>query len=125
MQSTMMDFPLTLAHILKRAGQLFATSEVVSRLPDKSLHRHSFREFHRRALALGGALQAAGLKPGDRVATLMWNHYAHLEAYFGIPCAGFVLHTLNLRLHPDDIAYIAQHAGDRVLIVDDVLLPLY
>jgi fatty-acyl-CoA synthase len=125
MQSTMMDFPLTLAHILKRAGQLFGASEVVSRLPDKSLHRHTYRDFHRRTQALGGALQAAGLQPGDRVATLMWNHYAHLEAYFAIPCAGFVLHTLNLRLHPDDIAYIAQHAGDRVLIVDDVLLPLY
>ena len=125
MQSTMMDFPLTLTHILKRAGQLFGASAIVSRLPDKSLHRHHYRDFHRRALALGGALQAMGLAPGDRVATLMWNHYAHLEAYFGIPCAGFVLHTLNLRLHPDDIAYIAKHAGDRVLIVDDVLLPLY
>ena len=125
MQNTMMDFPLTLAHILRRAGQLFGNTEIVSRLPDKSLHRYHYRDFHRRALALGGALQAMGLKPGDRVATLMWNHYAHLEAYFGIPCAGFTLHTLNLRLHPDDIAYIAQHAGDRVLIVDDVLLPLY
>ena len=125
MQSTMMKFPLTLTHILGRAGKLFSASEVVSRLPDKSLHRHYYRDFHRRATALGGALQAAGMQKGDRVATLMWNHYAHLEAYFGIPCAGGVLHTLNLRLHPDDIAYIAQHAGDRFLIVDDVLLPLY
>ena len=125
MQSTMMNFPLTLAHILGRAGKLFGASEIVSRLPDKSLHRHRYADFHRRALALGGALQAAGLKKGDRVATLMWNHYAHLEAYFAIPCAGGVLHTLNLRLHPDDIAYIANHAGDRFLIVDDVLLPLY
>src|SRR5512141_736011 len=125
MQSTMMNYPLTLAHILDRAGKLFGASEIVSRLPDKSLHRHSYRDFHRRAHALGGALQAAGLKPGDRVATLMWNHYAHLEAYFAIPCAGGVLHTLNLRLHPDDIGYIAGHAGDRFLIVDDVLLPLY
>jgi fatty-acyl-CoA synthase len=65
------------------------------------------------------------MKPGDRVATLMWNHYAHLEAYFGVPCAVGVLHTLNLRLHPDDIGYIARHGGDRFLIVDDVLLPLY
>ena len=125
MQSTMMDFPLTLAHIFKRAGKLFGASEIVSRLPDKSLHRHRYADFHRRTLALGGALQAAGLNKGDRVATLMWNHYAHLEAYFAIPCAGGVLHTLNLRLHPDDIAYIAVHAGDRFLIVDDVLLPLY
>src|SRR4051812_27261978 len=125
MQSTMMDFPLTLAHILARAGSLFGNVETVSRLPDKSLHRYHYRDFHRRAQALGGALQAAGLRKGDRVATLMWNHYAHLEAYFAIPCAGGVLHTLNLRLHPDDIGYIANHAGDRFLIVDDVLLPLY
>src|SRR4030067_353767 len=79
----------------------------------------------RGALARGGALQAAGLKKGDRVATLMWNHYAHLETYFAVPCAGGVLHTLNLRLHPDDIGYIANHAGDRFLMVDDVRLPLY
>ena len=124
MHSTMMNFPLTLAPILERAGRLFGASEIVSRLPDKSLHRYHYRDFHRRAVALGGALQAAGLKKGDRVATLMWNHFAHLEAYFGIPCAGGVLHTLNLRLHPDDIGYIAEHAGDRFLIVDDVLLPL-
>ena len=125
MQSTMMNFPLTLAHIFERAGQLFGASAIVSRLPDQTLHRHSYGDFHRRATALGGALQAAGLRPGDRVATLMWNHYAHLEAYFAIPCAGGVLHTLNLRLHPDDIGFIADHAGDRFLIVDDVLLPLY
>ena len=124
MRSTMMKFPLTLDHLLERGGQLFPESEIVSRLPDKSLHRHRFSDFHRRACALGSALRGLGLKRGDRVATLMWNHYAHLEAYFGIPCAGGVLHTLNLRLHPDDIAYIAQHAGDRFVIVDDVLLPL-
>ena len=125
MQSTMMQFPLTLAHLLARAGKLFPMSEIVSRLPDRRLHRHSYRDFHRRARALAGALQRLGLQRGDRVATLMWNHYVHLEAYFAVPCAGGVLHTLNLRLHPDDIAYIARHAGDRFLIVDDVLLPLY
>jgi fatty-acyl-CoA synthase len=124
MHGTMMDFPLTLAHVLERAGRLFGDSEIVSRLPDKSLHRYRYRDFHRRARALAGALQAAGLRKGERVATLMWNHYAHLEAYLAIPCAGGVLHTLNLRLHPDDIAYIANHARDRFLIVDDVLLPL-
>ena len=125
MQSTMMQFPLTLDHILERAGKLFGKSEIVSRLPDRTLHRYAYRDFHRRARALAGALQRLGLERGDCVATLMWNHYAHLEAYFAVPCAGGVLHTLNLRLHPDDIAYIAGHAGDRFLIVDDVLLPLY
>jgi fatty-acyl-CoA synthase len=125
MQSTMMDFPLTLPHLLERAGQLFFDEEIVSRLPDKSLHRYTYGDFYRRARALAEALQRSGLKKGQRVATLCWNHYAHLEAYFGIPCAGGVLHPLNLRLHPSDIAYIAGHAEDSILIVDDVLLKLY
>ncbi len=125
MRGTMMQFPLTLAHILERGGRLFADSEIVSRLPDKRLHRYRYADFARRARALGGALQRLGLAPGERVATLMWNHHVHLEAYFGVPCAGGVLHTLNLRLAPDDIAYIVNHARDRFLIVDDVLLPLY
>src|SRR5438105_184678 len=109
MQSTMMQFPLSLTHVLERAGRLFAAREIVSRLPDKSLHRYTYRDFHLRARQLAAALTRLGLKRGDRVATLMWNHYVHLEAYFAVPCAGAVLHTLNLRLHPDDIAYIAGH----------------
>jgi fatty-acyl-CoA synthase len=125
MQSTMMSYPLTLPHLLERAGRYFANSEIVSRLPDRSLHRTSYGDFYRRARALAMALTQAGLKRGDRVATLMWNHYAHLEAYFGVPVAGGVVHTLNLRLHPDEIAYIVNDAQDRFLIVDDVLLPLF
>ncbi len=78
----------------------------------------------RRAKQLAVALQGLGLERGDRVATLCWNHHQHLEAYFGIPCGGFVLHTLNLRLHPNDLAYIATHANDRAVIVDRSLLPL-
>ncbi len=125
MQATMMDYPLTLTTILERAGKLFGKVEIVSRLPDKSLHRYTYADFYRRARALAEALTRAGLKRGDRVATLMWNHYAHLEAYFGAPVAGGVVHTLNLRLHPAELAYIINHAADRFLILDDVLLPLY
>ena len=69
-------------------------------------------------------MKQLGLERGDRVATLCWNHYQHHEAYFGIPCGGFVLHTLNLRLHPNDLAYIANHAGDKAVIVDRSLVPL-
>jgi fatty-acyl-CoA synthase len=87
--------------------------------------RHRFAEFHRRARSLASALRAAGLRKGDRVATLCWNHHAHLECYFGIPAAGGVMHTLNLRLAADEIGWIANHAQDRFLIVDDILLPLY
>ncbi len=125
MNGTMMDYPLTLIPILERAGRLFPNVEIVSRMPDRSLHRHTYRDFYRRTRALAESLHRAGLQRGDRVATLMWNHYAHLEAYFGIPAAGGVLHTLNLRLAPNDVAYIAKHAGDRFLIVDDILLAMF
>jgi len=124
MKSTMMSVALNLSHFLERAGTLFAGREIVSRLPDRSLHRYTYADFHRRARLLAEALQKAGMQRGDRVATLMWNHYAHYEAYFGVIVAGGVLHTLNLRLSPDDIGYIARHARDRFLIVDDILLPL-
>ncbi len=123
-KSTMMTVPLLVPAMLERAGRIFPTSEIVSRLADKSLHRTTYRDVHRRAKALALGLQSLGLRRGDRVGTLMWNHYAHLEAYFGIPMAGGVLHTLNLRLAPADIAYIINHARDRFVIVDDVLLPL-
>ncbi len=125
MHTTMMDVPLSLNHLLERAGTIFAGNEIVSRLPDKSLRRHRYGEFYRRARALASALQRAGLRKGDRVATLCWNHHAHLESYFGIPAAGGVMHTLNLRLAAAEIGWIAADAGDRLLIVDDILLPLY
>jgi fatty-acyl-CoA synthase len=121
----MMDAPLSLNHLLERAGRLFAGNEIVSRLPDKSLKRHTYGEFYRRTRAVASALQSLGLKKGDRVATLCWNHHAHLECYFGIPAAGGVMHTLNLRLSADEIGWIAGNANDRFLVVDDVLLPLY
>src|SRR4051812_47238183 len=124
MQSTMMNSTLSLNHLLDRAGQLFHRNGIVSRLPDKSLRRHSYGQYYRRTRSLAAALQKLGLRKGDRVATLCWNHHAHLECYFGIPAAGGVMHTLNLRLAPEEIAWIANHAQDRFLIVDDVLLPL-
>jgi fatty-acyl-CoA synthase len=125
MQSTMMNVPMSLNSLLDRAGTLFGGNHIVSRLPDKSLRRHSYAQYHRRTRALASALQQLGLQPGERVATLSWNHHAHLECYFGIPAAGGVMHTLNLRLSPDEIGWIAADAKDRFIVVDDVLLPLY
>ena len=125
MRATMMDYPLTLTHYLGRAGTLLSDRAIATRLPDKSIHRYRYGDFHRRARRLASALAKAGLGRGEAVGTMMWNNYPHLEAYFGIPCAGGVVHTLNFRLHPNDIAYIANHAGDRFVIVDDVLLPLF
>ncbi len=120
----MMQVPLSVNHLLERGCRLFGEREIVSRRPDKSLVRSTYAALHDRARRLAQALVAAGVKPGEAVGTLMWNSIWHLEAYFGIPAAGAVLHTLNLRLSPEDIAYIIQDAGDRFIIVDDVLLPL-
>jgi fatty-acyl-CoA synthase len=120
----MMDYQLTLPSLLRRAEQYNGAKEIVTRLPDKSFHRYTYADSCRRARALAVGLQQLGLQRGDRVATLCWNHYQHHEAYLGIPCGGFVLHTLNLRLHPNDLAYIATHAGDRAVIVDKSLMPL-
>ena len=123
MWGTMMSYQLTLGSILERAGSWFGKTEIASRQPDGSLHRYTYGEFHRNARALAEMLLKLGLRRGDRVGTLMYNHHAHLEAYFGVPAAGGVLHTVNLRLHPNDIRYIINHAEDRFLIVDDSLLP--
>src|SRR5579884_1211900 len=120
----MMDFQLTLPPVLRRAETYFSTKEIVTRLPDRSFHRYTYADFGRRARQLAVALGELGLERGDRVATLCWNHYQHLEAYFGIPCGGYVLHTLHLRLPPGDLGYIASHAGDRAVVVDRSLLPL-
>ncbi len=124
MHGLIMDYQLTIPAILRRAEQLFGDREIVSRNPDRSIHRYTYSECIRRARKLGAALKSLGVGNGDRVATLCWNHYRHLEAYYGIPSSGAVVHTLNLRLHPDDLAYVATHAGDTAVIVDKVLLPL-
>ncbi len=123
--SRMMDFPLTITHLLERAREIHPKSEIVSRMPDKTLRRHTYADLERRAAKLANALTKLGVQRGDRVATLAWNHHRHLEAYFGIPAMGAVVHTLNLRLHPNELAYIANHGEDKVVIVDRSLLPLF
>ncbi|HVA95139.1 MAG TPA: long-chain fatty acid--CoA ligase [Candidatus Dormibacteraeota bacterium] len=125
MRGLMMDFPLVVPALLERAGGIFGKVEIVTRRPDRSVARSSWREIYRRSRRLANALQGLGLHRGDRVATLLWNQSEHLEAYLGVPSAGAVLHTLNPRLHPDELTFISNHAGDRFLIVDDVLFPVY
>jgi fatty-acyl-CoA synthase len=125
MKALTMDYPLTLSAIVRRAEALFGHKHVTSRLPDKSIQRHSYAQVIDRARRLAVALRGLGVQPGDRVATLGWNHHQHLEAYFAIPTIGAVLHTLNLRLHPDDLTYIVNDANDRVLLIDESLLPLF
>src|SRR2546425_12173205 len=112
MDGLMMQVPLTLAHFFDRARRYFAANEIVWRRPDRSIQRSNYGEFHKRAQKLANALTRMGVKPGDRVATLGWNHGRHLEAYFGIPICGGVLHTLNPRLAVQDLADIINHADD-------------
>ena len=125
MDGLMMDYDLTLYPLFERVGQYFPKTEIVSRWPDKSIHRSTYGEFYKRVQKFANALTRMGLRPGDRVATLAWNHGRHLEAYFAIPLAGGVIHTLNPRLSPQDLTYIMNHAEDRFLVVDDVLVPIY
>src|SRR5271155_1409374 len=123
MQGLMMDSPLTLAPTLERAARLFPKKEIASKT-DTGMHRYTYADFHARVHRLAWTLERMGVKPGDRVGTLCWNSYRHLELYFGVPCYGAVLHTLNLRLAPDQLAYIINHAEDRVIFVDASLVPL-
>ena len=125
MLGRMMNWPLTIAHLLDRAELFYAKSEVVSVRPDKSKTRATYADFATRAKKLAQALRSLGVKEGDRVATLSWNHQQHLECYFAVPAMGAVVHTLNLRLYHDEIGYIANHGQDSVVIVDQCLLPLF
>jgi fatty-acyl-CoA synthase len=124
MDGLMMDYPLTITAMLRRTESMFGHKEIVSRRADRSLERSNYAVALARARRLASALERLGIGRGDRVATLCWNHLRHLEAYFGVPSSGAVLHTLNLRLHVDELAYIASHAGDVALMVDASLLPL-
>jgi fatty-acyl-CoA synthase len=121
----MMEYQLTLPTILRRAETLFGKKEIITRLSDRSLHRYTYKDLATRAKKLAVALQVLGVRAGDRVATLSWNHYQHLEAYFAVPCMGAIIHPLNLRFCPEDLGYIVSHAEDKVIIVDEVLLPLF
>src|SRR5271154_4125202 len=123
MRGLMMDYPLTLTHLLERSAKLFPNQEIASKMPD-GMHRYCYREFHSRVHAVAHALARLGVKPGDKVGSLCWNSFRHLELYFAVPCFGAVLHTLNLRLPSDQLAYIIQHAEDKVIFVDASLAPL-
>jgi fatty-acyl-CoA synthase len=125
MDGLMMDYPLTLQHLFERAARYFPRREIVSRRPDASIERCSYADFHARSQKFANALKRLGLERGDRVATLAWNHARHLEAYFAVPLAGGVVHTVNPRLSPTDLAYIVNDAGDTILLIDDVLWPVW
>jgi fatty-acyl-CoA synthase len=124
MRATMMDTPLTVTTILRYGTTAYADREVVTATAAGVVRRRSYRDLGARAARLAGALRSLGVDGDQRVATLMWNNAEHLEAYLAIPSMGAVLHTLNLRLDPQVIGYIAEHAGDEAVIVDATLVPL-
>ncbi|KAB2365560.1 long-chain fatty acid--CoA ligase [Actinomadura montaniterrae] len=122
--STMQDFPLSVAAILRHGRRVYGRSECVTWTGGGEPRRATFAQVADNAERLAAALQRLGVRQGGRVATFCWNNQEHLEAYFAVPAMGAVLHTLNIRLFPEQLAHIINHADDQVIIVDDSLVPL-
>ncbi|MBI3732112.1 MAG: long-chain fatty acid--CoA ligase [Chloroflexi bacterium] len=119
----MMDYPLTLQHFLDRVARLYPTKEIATKI-GPTMHRYTYADWAKRVNRLAGVLERLGVARGERVGTLAWNTYRHYELYFAVPCAGRVLHTLNLRLPPDQLVYVINHAEDQVIFADASLVPL-
>jgi fatty-acyl-CoA synthase len=118
----MQEFPLTLTSVLRHGAKVYAGAEVVT-WTDDGPRRGTFAEIGANAGRLANALTKLGVEPGERVGTFMWNSQEHMEAYLAMPSMGAVLHTLNIRLFPEQLAYVINHAEDKVVIVDDTLVP--
>jgi fatty-acyl-CoA synthase len=125
MNGLMMNYQLTMDRILEHANRMFSEKRIITMQPDGSFHRYTYAGLYRRSKRLAKALTKLGVAPGDRVGTFAWNHYQHLELYYAIPGAGAVCHTLNIRLFPEQLAYIVNHAEDKIVFIDGSLLPLY
>src|SRR5262249_50013288 len=124
LQGLMMQMPLLISSLITHADRHHGDTEIVSRRVAGHIHGCPWRVRHRRSRQLANALAGLGVRDSDRVATLAWNGYRHLELYFGVSGSGRVLHTINPRLHPEQIAWIANHAEDQVLCFDLTFLPL-
>ncbi|MCA3183205.1 MULTISPECIES: 3-(methylthio)propionyl-CoA ligase [unclassified Cupriavidus] len=120
----MMSAPLLISSIIKHAARYYGSTEIVSRRTEGDLHRYTYRDCELRARKVAQALEALGVEQGDRVGTLAWNGYRHLEIYYGVSGMGAVCHTINPRLFPEQIAYIVNHAEDRFVFFDATFLPL-
>ncbi|QUQ65239.1 long-chain fatty acid--CoA ligase [Kutzneria sp. CA-103260] len=121
--STMQEYPLTITAIMRHGAAVYGDSECVTNT-GAGFRRATFREVTANAERLAAALVKLGVRSGDRVATFCWNHQEHLEAYLAVPSMGAVLHTLNIRLFPEQLSHIVNHAEDKIVIVDDNLIPL-
>ena len=118
MKGLIMDYPLTLTQFFERARKIFHRKTMATRVPGAGLQRYTYADYADRVCRLSAALDRLGLKKGDRVGTFAWNSHRHMEVYFAAPLMGMVLHTVNIRLAPQDLIYIINHAEDQVLIVD-------
>ena len=125
MQNLMMNYQLTLDKILEHANRMYGHKRVITKRPDGSYHTYTYADMYKRVKRMAKALVKLGVQPGDRVGTFAWNNYQHLELYYAIPGAGAVCHTLNIRLFPDQLAYIVNHAEDKVVFIEGSLLPVY
>jgi fatty-acyl-CoA synthase len=123
MQSTMQDWPLTITAIMRHGAQVYPDNLVVT-FNGVDMRRATYRQSAERMEKLAAALTRLGVKRDDRVGTFAWNNQEHLEAYMAVPSMGAVLHALNIRLFPEQLVYVINHAEDRVIIVDDSLIPL-
>jgi fatty-acyl-CoA synthase len=124
MKGLMMETQLLISSIAKHAEKFHGDREIVSVTADNPQHRYTVREAMMRARQLANALARLGVKQGDRVASLAWNDYRHLEVYYGVSGSGYVCHTINPRLFPEQIVYIVNHAEDRFICVDAMFVPL-
>jgi fatty-acyl-CoA synthase len=124
MNGLMMDMDLSITSIVEHAERVNGDAEIVSVTADNPRHRYTYREAFARARQLGDAMSAWGLQEGDRIATLAWNDYRHLETYYGSACSGYVCHTINPRLFPEQLVYIINHAEDRYVFIDPDFLPI-
>jgi 3-(methylthio)propionyl---CoA ligase len=124
MNGLMMQKQLLISSLIVHADRHHGDTEIVSRRVEGDIHRYTFRDCHRRARQMANALTSLGVKPADRVGTLAWNGYRHLELYYGVSGMGAILHTINPRLHEDQVAYIANHAEDQYIFFDLTFLPL-
>jgi len=124
MQALMMNSQLMISSILRHADKNFPNSEIVSVTADNPRHRHTYKDFANRSRQLANALAELGAKFGDRIGTLAWNDYRHLELYYGVSGSGMVCHTINPKLFPEQVNYIINHAEDRFIFVDLLVVPL-
>lgn len=120
----MMDTPLLLTSFLNRAERFFHAKKIYSRTSATTIHEFTYKEFAKRTRKLADALTTLGMDRGVKVGTFAWNHHRHLEAYFAVPCAGAVLHMINIRLAPEHIVYVINHAEDEILLIDENLVPV-